>query len=199
VALKTLKQLCKRSERKKRAQQRADTRAHKEKLKRASQPGPEQELKTQAQNLFQGQTHHKKQRKIVILNQWIEIEVENGQTVTTLYPSNEKLIEEGQAMLPPPEMVYRRLNFPASVPPEYYWATRNREARERGGTGIQRMTVDTWLQVIEREKIQGTGHIGPTGLGNLARPPENGVCECEVCTRNATILERIITSDDEPL
>jgi hypothetical protein len=136
-----------------------------------------------AKQVFQGQKHHKKQRKIVILNQWIEVEVENGQTVTTLYPSNEKLIEEGKAMLPPPDLVYRRLNFPGSVPREYYWATQNPEARALGGTGIQRMTVDTWLQLIEREKAAGTGHVGPTGVGNLPRPIENGVCECHVCAK----------------
>jgi hypothetical protein len=60
------------------------------------------------------------------------------------------------------------------------------------------MTVDRWLEVIEREKIQGTGHVGPTGLGNLARPPENGVCECQVCTRNAALLERTINTHGEP-
>ncbi len=86
-------------------------------------------------------------------------------------------------MLPSPDLVYRRLNFPASVPPEYYWATSNPRARELGGTGIQRMTVDMWLEVIERERAEGSGHIGPTGIGNLPRPPENGTCECHVCTR----------------
>jgi hypothetical protein len=146
--------------------------------------------KTKAQVMFQGQHHHKKQRKMIVLDQWIEVEVENGQTITRLYPSNEKLIEKGKAMLPAPDLVYRRLNFPASIPPEYYWATQNPEARERGGTGIQRMTVDTWFRVIEREKAQATGHIGPTGVGNLPRPTESGVCECEVCSRSSAILER---------
>jgi hypothetical protein len=86
-------------------------------------------LTTRAQGIFQGQNHHKKQRKLLILNQWIEIEVDHGQTTTTLYPPNKKLIEEGKAMLPPPDLVYRRLNFPASVPPEYHWVTQNPEAR----------------------------------------------------------------------
>jgi hypothetical protein len=138
---------------------------------------------TKAQDIFQGQNHHKKQRKLVILNQWIEIDIDCGQTTTKLYPSNEELIEEGKAMLPPPELVYRRLNFPAGVPPEYHWVTQNPEARELGGTGIQRMTVDTWLRVIERERADGTGHVGPTGVGNLPRPTEHGVCECEICKR----------------
>jgi hypothetical protein len=153
--------------------------------------------KTKAQSIFLGQNHPKKQRKLVILNQWFEIEVENGRTVTKAYPSNEKLIEEGKAMFPPPDLVYRRLNFPDGVPPEYYWATQNPEARELGGTGIQRMTVDTWLEVIERETARGTGHVGPTGVGTLPRPAEHGICECPVCTRNAKLFEREVQKDQQ--
>ena len=55
------------------------------------------------------------------------------------------------------------------VPPEYEWEVGEEDAdvRERGGCGIQRMTIDTWLDVIERERERGDGHIGPTGVGNL--------------------------------
>jgi hypothetical protein len=155
------------------------------------------DLTVTAQGIFQGQTHQKKQRKLVILNQWVEIEIDHGQTITKLYPSSEKLIEEGKAMLPPPGLVYRRLNFPAGVPPEYHWVTRSPEALEWGGTGIQRMTVDTWLQVTERERAKGTGHVGPTGVGNLPRPAERGVCECDVCKTNALGLERSIENDGQ--
>ena len=35
------------------------------------------------------------------------------------------------------------------------------EHRERGGCGLQRMTIDTWLEVIEREKLRKDGHIWP--------------------------------------
>jgi hypothetical protein len=52
------------------------------------------------------------------------------------------------------------------------------------------MTVDTWLEVIEREAARGMGHVGPTGVGNLPRPKERGGCDCEVCTRNREVLER---------
>jgi hypothetical protein len=144
--------------------------------------------KTPAQQMFRGQNHPKKQKKVPILDQWIEIEIVEGKTVTTLYPPNEQLIKEGQAMLPPPEMVYRRLHFVGPVPHEYYWTTRDERKREIGGMGIQRMTVDTWLEVIEREKTGGTGHIGPCG-GNLPRPEERGGCDCEVCTHNRAVLE----------
>lgn len=144
------------------------------------------EAKAPAQQLFRGQAHSKKQKKTPILDQWIEIEIENGKTITKLYPSNEQLIKEGQAMLPPPEMVYRRLHFVGPVPPEYHWTTDDLTAREMGGMGTQRMTVDTWLKVIEREKE--TGHVGPCG-GNLPRPHERGGCDCAVCTQNREVLE----------
>ena len=92
-------------------------------------------------------------------------------------------------MLPPPELVYRRLNFPNGVPEEYCWATSDSITRERGGTGIQPMHVDTWLEVIEREKALGTGHVGPTGEGNLPRPIARGGCDCATCSGNPALME----------
>ena len=144
--------------------------------------------KTIAQQTFRGQNHPKKQKKVPILDQWVEIEVVNGKTVTTLYPPNAQLIKEGQGMLPPPEMVCRRLHFVGPVPPEYYWTTDDEQKRAIGGMGTQRMTIDTWLEVIEREELIGAGHVGPCG-GNLPRPEERGGCDCEVCTHNRAVLE----------
>lgn len=139
--------------------------------------------------VFQGQNHPKKMRKLVVLEQWVEIQVENGKTVTRLYPSNEKLIEQGQSMLPPPELVYRRLNFVHGVPEEYLWAMPpDEQTRRYGGGGIQRMTTDRWLEVIEWEQASGTGHIGPC-RGNLPRPNERGGCDCPTCSYNRKILE----------
>jgi hypothetical protein len=145
---------------------------------------------TRAQALFQGQHHRKKMRKVAVLDQWIEVEIQDGKTVTKLYPSNEGLIREGQRMDPPPELVYRRLHFPNGIPEEYRWVgDAHPERLARGGMGTQRMTVDTWLDVIEREAANGTGHVGPTGVGNLPRPKERGGCDCEVCTRNRELME----------
>jgi hypothetical protein len=155
---------------------------------KAARVGKSGEPKTPAQQLFRGQRHPKKHQKISILDQWAEIETVDGKTVTTLYPPNDELIKEGQAMLPPPEMVYRRLHFVGPVPPEYYWTTDDEQKREIGGLGTQRMMVDTWLETIEREKEPGAGHIGPCG-GNLPRPHERGGCDCEVCTHNRALLE----------
>ncbi len=153
-------------------------------LKQSKQE-PEKTLQTTAAAaLFAGQLHPKKQRKIVKLDQWVEIRIVDGKTVTTLYPPNEKLIRRGQQMLPPPEYVYRRMHFPDGVPEEYWWTcSREPDRRERGGMGTQRMTVETWLEVVEREKARGDGHIGPTGIGNLPRPAQHGECECGSCQR----------------
>ena len=146
---------------------------------------------SKAKALFKGQKHPKKMRKVAVLDQWIEVEIQDGKTVTKLYPSNAGLIKEGQAMDPPPDLVYRRLNFPNGIPQEYRWAAGSNAARfERGGMGTQRMTVETWLNVIEREEARGTGHVGPTGVGNLPRPKERGECDCEVCTYNREVMER---------
>jgi hypothetical protein len=142
--------------------------------------------------LFKGQNHPKKMRKVAVLDQWIEVEIQDGKTVTKLYPSNAGLIEAGQAMDPPPDLVYRRLNFPHGIPEEYLWAAgtgASAERRARGGMGTQRMTVDTWLDVIDREEANGTGHVGPTGVGNLPRPKERGECDCEVCRENREAME----------
>jgi hypothetical protein len=133
--------------------------------------------------LFHAQNAKKNLRKIQILDQWAEITIdEHGNTVTTLVPSNQELIKEGQAMDPPPELVYRRFNFVNGVPPEYHWVTPRPERRARGGMATQRMTVETWLETIDREAAAGTGHIGPCGK-LLPRPQERGGCDCPVCTK----------------
>ena len=63
-------------------------------------------------------------------------------------------------MFPPPELVYRRINFPDGVPDVYSWCGPTQEIREFGGCGIQRMTLDTWLMVVEQEKGFSDGRIG---------------------------------------
>ncbi len=150
----------------------------------------EEAPKSRGQETFQGQNNPKKLRKIVLMEQWAEITVVEGKTLTQVMPSNAVLIEEGKAMLPPPDLVYRRMNFVDGVPSEYHWATKDEERRRLGMCGIQRMTVDTWLDVIDREQAAGTGHLGPTGVGNLPRPKERGGCDCEVCAGNQAILDR---------
>jgi len=80
--------------------------------------------------------------------------------------------------------------FPDGIPPEYTWTNvHDVETCEltqagkwcepcarylNGGAGIQRMTFDTWQQVIAREALVPGRHAGPTGTGNLPRPAERG-------------------------
>lgn len=151
-----------------------------------------------AQTLFQGQKSPKKRKKLSVLEQWIEVRIQGGRTVTTLFPSNQYLMERAKTMWPAPELVYRRFNFPDGVPEEYRWAGRSEERSKLGGAGIQRMTVDTWLTLLDREtEIPRPGyrsstvpeHVGPTGVGNLPRPKDRGECECRVCQKNHEKLE----------
>jgi hypothetical protein len=125
------------------------------------------------------------------LEQWVEVTVEDGKPVTKLFPPNEELLKDVQKMDALPELVYRRLHFTHGIPPEYHWTAQSTpELFETGGAGIQRMTFELWKQVIEREAATGTGHIGPTGVGNLPRPEHRGGCDCHVCAHNREILER---------
>jgi hypothetical protein len=156
--------------------------------------------------LFRGQSSPKKKKKVHVLEQWVEVRIEAGQTVTTLYPSNLNLIERGKAMWPPPDLVYRRFNFPDGVPEEYRWVGMTAERAALGGLGVQRMTPETWFKVTEREGPEipregykssiVPGHLGPTGVGNLPRPPERGGCECPVCQGNRAVLDRL--AEDGP-
>ncbi len=133
-----------------------------------------------------------KNRKPVftVLEQWVEVRVTEGVTTTEYVPGNAELLKQGEESEAVPQMVYRRLNFPDGVPPEYAWTNLHEPAKcektaagewcalcsvkERGGHGIQRMTYEVWKEVIEREALQPGGHAGPTGHGNLPRPKERG-------------------------
>lgn len=146
---------------------------------------PPTEPASPAALLFQGQRHPKNRKKYRKLEQWIEVRIVDGKTVTRLYPPNEKLILEGQAKLPPPEMVIRRINFPDGIPPEYeFLGVRDEEHRRNGGLALQRMTVNMWLEAIEKEKQAGTGHLGP--VFNL--PDFTEQCECAACRDTRSLL-----------
>jgi hypothetical protein len=81
--------------------------------KKNSTPAVQHE--TKAQRLFQGQNAPKKQRKIQLLEQWVE----DGVTKTTLLSSNEAVIEVGKTMDPPSEYVCRRFHCLNGVAQEY--------------------------------------------------------------------------------
>jgi hypothetical protein len=129
-----------------------------------------------------------------VAEQWLEIRVTDGITTTEFVPSNEELLQQIAKKIDQgeeePKMVYRRMNFPDGVPPEYAWTNlHDIKACEltaagkwcegcarflHGGCGIQRMTYATWQDVIELEAARDGGHAGPTGVGNLPRPKERG-------------------------
>jgi hypothetical protein len=130
----------------------------------------------------------KKKATTTSLEQWIEVTIQEGCAVTTPYPSNADLRKIGQAMQPPPEMVYRRINFPTCVPPPYWWTTNDQSRRQRGGHCLQRMSLETWLHVSAQEEAAGAEHIGRCGAP-LPRPLSRGGCECPTCVSLASQLE----------
>jgi len=160
--------------------------------------------------VFEGRGKNRKP-VFTVLEQWVEVHVTDGVTTTEYVPSNAALLKQGEESAESgqvPRMVYRRLNFPDGVPVEYGWTNLHEPERceetragrwcalcsvkERGGCGTQRMTYETWKEVIEREAAQPGGHdpqggsetnsagrslfvhAGPTGCGNLPRPKERG-------------------------
>jgi hypothetical protein len=100
-------------------------------------------------------------------------------------------------MWPPPEYVYRRFCFLDGIPDEYAWTCgMTPERRQTGGIGIQRMTVDDWIEMMEAEKVSKSPHLGPAPHGNLPRPRENGECECLTCTTAYAILDKAAQEEE---
>ncbi len=149
----------------------------------------EQNKPTPAQALFRGQHAAKPQLTGPMLQQWAEITVELGQTVTELWPSNAELIAEGQRMLPPPQFVERHLNLPDGIPAEYEWlGVQDAAVRARGGCGVQRMTADSWLMLIAQEGE----HLLPAPAGEPAA--EEGQCGCARCAARLEIWQEQLAS-----
>ncbi|MGI9073838.1 MAG: hypothetical protein ACR2JB_21545 [Bryobacteraceae bacterium] len=118
-----------------------------------------------------------------VLDQWADVTIEKGRTVTRLEPSTEQLFEDRATMKPPPEHVCRRFTFYDGVPEEYGWcAGLYNEIEDSPKYGVQHMTIETWLQALEREKAAGTGHLSDTGE-DLPDPKRRGWCWCTVCAR----------------
>jgi len=102
---------------------------------------------------------------------------------------------------PPPELVYRRLNFPNGIPDEYDWTCPDPLVKQYGGGGVQRMSVDTWLDTIDRESLRTDGHIGARQRRHLchdrhhnARLMAGGVWRSGVCDGG----RRAATAADDP-
>jgi hypothetical protein len=113
--------------------------------------------------------------------QWIEITVENGVTVTTRYPPNiefEKLMRE---MNPKPDLIRRRLNFVHGVPREYDWIRPTPNFRLYGGLFLQRVLPSDWPYIALMESLLPSGHLVSTP-NPQARPLACGPCPCPRCT-----------------
>ena len=121
-----------------------------------------------------------------LAEQWVEVAVEDGKTVTRKHPPDEELREQVDKLDPERDLVYRRLHFVNGVPKEYEWAMHDRALQEKGGLGIQRMRPETWRELVEREKKNG-GHL--LGCANVPRPESRGGCECPTCSWNREVLE----------
>ncbi len=157
---------------------------------RAAQLELQKQAKATSSSSSSSSSTKKKKDTFEVAEQWLEITATDGLTKTEYIPTNEELLEELKKEGVIPKMVYRRMNFPNGIPPEYTW-TNSHDPKTcpktlagewcepcapylYAGAGIQRMTFDTWQQIIQREALAPGQHAGPTGTGNLPRPKERG-------------------------
>jgi len=100
--------------------------------------------------------------KQVRVEQVIEVEVVEGECITSFYPSDQEMIETAAKSPTPPLYVARRILFPCGfVPAEYAWANPVRLKEGEVPESLQRMLWPQWLELIQREESTGAGHIGP--------------------------------------
>jgi hypothetical protein len=123
----------------------------------------------------------KANKRFIRHEQWIEIDVREGKTVTLYYPPNEEFEELRLKMDPPPDMIYRRLNFLRGVPLEYLWVDVTPEFKKYGGLFLQRITVEEWPYLMQLEKESTHPHAISARFPQ-DRPPVLGVCPCARCT-----------------
>jgi hypothetical protein len=127
---------------------------------------------------------------IHVLDQWADVTIENGRAVTRLEPSTEQLLEDVGTMKPPPEQVRRFFTFYDGIPEEYGWcAGVYEQIPGKAKYGEQQITVETWLEAVEREKAAGTGHLSDTGE-DLPEPKRRTWCWCKVCARRQETIWR---------
>ena len=100
-----------------------------------------------------------------ILEQWIEVRRVGNTEVTEFYPSNEELEQIIAEMNPKPDFIYRRIFFPDGVPARYGWTRPRTGQAELGGLAVQRLPLDVWLSL--REKERESGHAESAGQPSL--------------------------------
>jgi hypothetical protein len=97
----------------------------------------------------------------VVLEQWVEVRRIDNQVVTQFFPPNDEMEQMVDESDPKPTLVYRRFFFPDGVPDLYQWTRPRKGQAINGGLAIQRMTLETWFGL--REKERETGHAESTG------------------------------------
>lgn len=91
----------------------------------------------------------------VVVELWVEVRKLDNKVVTEFYPSNDELQQQIEESNPKPALVYRRLFFPDGVPTQYQWTRPRKGQATNGGLAIQRMTLETWLSLREKERETG--------------------------------------------
>ena len=124
----------------------------------------------------------KKAKPPVTHQQWVEVRVVNGETVSTFYPTNEEFEKERLELDPPATLIYRRLNFVNGVPKEYAWTQPPPQVAQYGGHFLHRMKVEDWQHVLETERAQGNHRVVPS-QNPQTRPESLGPCPCAACTK----------------
>ena len=133
----------------------------------------------------------KKKERPLTHDQWIEITCKDGKTVTTFYPPNDEFERLRLEMDPPPALIYRRLNFVHGVPWEYGWTNPPEQVAIWGGCLLQRMKVEEWPKVMQRERAIGNRLALPCD-NPQERPPELGPCPCDRCTKNREMANKVM-------
>lgn len=101
----------------------------------------------------------------VIYEQWIEVRCTGNEVATEFIPSNDELEQMIAEADPKPDLIYRRICFPDGVPKLYEWTRPRKGQAELGGLAMQRVTLDTWRDLMQKERL--TGHVEPSGLPAL--------------------------------
>ena len=118
--------------------------------------------------------------KPVIHEQWIEVQLLDGESVTTFFPPNEEFETERLEMDPQPTLIYRRFNFVHGVPTEYDWTLPTPAVKKRGGLFLQRMSLADWINVLAAERLNNHTQV-VSAEHPLARPEAFGPCPCPDC------------------
>jgi hypothetical protein len=122
----------------------------------------------------------KKMERPIVHDQWIEVTVVDGKTVSTFYPPNKEFEKERLDLDIQPTLIYRRLNFVHGVPREYAWTNPTPSVTRLGGLFLHRVKIEDWPAILELERVHGNGHVMPSP-NPQPRPEAYGPCPCPEC------------------